>query len=134
MAWKPFQPARPATGNGRTRQEQYNDIRENLLALAAMIAAGNDPFGWDRTQTDTGDPGKPDTKTYAQGTLRIRLTHTYGSTGGAAGNIVKTVFEYSDDDGVNFEPLTDYLGNYVKTIGYHATRFIALTDTWSNIP
>ena len=80
------------------------------------------------------DPGKPDTKTYAQGTLRIRLTHTYGSTGGAAGNVVKTVFEYSDDDGVNFEPLTDYLGNYVKTIGYHATRFIALTDTWSNIP
>ena len=134
MGWFSFIAGRPATGNGRTRQEQYQDINRNLLALRAMLASGEKPYGWNRSQTDTGDPGKPNTVTYALGVLRIRKTMTYGTVGGAAGNIVKAVYEYSDTSGASWEPMADEDGNYVENNTFHASRFICTATTWSNTP
>lgn len=131
MAWTPFDPAKPVVSG--TRQAELDATRANLLALRAMLAAGGSPYGWNRTQAGA-DIAKPTSETYANGVLRLRVTYTWGTTGGAAGNVTKEVYEYSDTSGSSYEPLDDESGNYVATYTYDATRPICTTNTWGATP
>lgn len=128
--WNPFDPLLPATG-GPTRQEDITAIRNNLLALRAMMAAGGSPYGWGRTQT--GPDGEPTADIFAKGTERIRISFTWGTTGGADGNTTKEVYEYSADSGSNYYPMLDSEGNYVATYTY-STAFICTSESWGATP
>lgn len=124
--WNPFNPALPATG-GPTRQADITAIRQNLFAIAAQAAAGVAPYMWARVQTGA-DETQPDTDVYSKGVQRIRLTYTWGTSGGANKNATKIVFEYSADSGSNYYPMLDEEGNYVMNYTYSAS-FINTADT-----
>lgn len=126
--WNAFDPLLPDTGNGRTRQQDVDDVRNNLLALAAQMAAGVAPFMWGRNQTGT-DVARPDADVFDDGgAQRIRLTYTWGTAGGATGKVTKIVFEYSADSGANYYPMSSKDGNYVMTYTYTAAGY-GTTDT-----
>ncbi|MEW8230343.1 MAG: hypothetical protein AB2745_08470 [Candidatus Thiodiazotropha endolucinida] len=124
----------PSTENGT---QAFDSTRENLLAVRdAIIADGFFP-GWDmETQNSDGsspptDPTQPDQIVFSKGTERIKLSLTWGTVGGEAGNVTQVVAEYSANSGTLYEPMgaTGY-PNGTLTISYDANG-VPLSHTWS---
>ncbi|MCU7917062.1 MAG: hypothetical protein KZQ95_01735 [Candidatus Thiodiazotropha sp. (ex Epidulcina cf. delphinae)] len=135
MAYTVFNPATPdpTTENGTVA---FDSTRENLLAVRdAIIASGFFP-GWsaelqDSDGTPAIDPTKPDQAVYAKGAERIKLSITWGTTGGATDNPEIIVAAYSANAGTLYEPMgaTGYpLGK--MTLSYDANGSY-LSHAWS---
>lgn len=132
MTYTAFDPALPNTGSGQTRQEAYDSIRANLVALRDVIVATGLAPGFNATPSG-GTAEQPGVWTFAKGTERIKVTQTWGTTGGEDGNVIKAVFEYSSDSGSNYDPMADDAGNYVVTIAFDSDGNVTGT-TWGSTP
>ena len=99
MAYNPFLDNSPiAATNGSTI---IDETRQNLDALRDAVVMGSMP-GW--TYANNGvDKAEPDQIEYSKGVERIRGLLTWGTSGGAAGNLTQAVWDYSADSGGLYE-------------------------------
>lgn len=121
MAYTHYNPAAPdaVTQNGA----QFGTAtRQNLQALRDMVIAGVTP-GWAMAPSG-GTASQPAVITYSNATERLRVSLTWGTTGGAAGNVTAAAYSYSADAGSTW----DAIG--ARTIDYDAAGFVTGT-TWS---
>lgn len=99
MSYTEFDPALPdaATQNGT---QFAGSIRDNFAAIRDATLFGADT-GWAYSQTGAS-PAQPDVMLYSKGSERIRFTLTWGSVGGADGNVTQAVIDYSSDAGATW--------------------------------
>lgn len=89
-----------------------NNTRENLMATRDAVVAGVMP-GWDFTRiVGGGSDEEPDSITYKNGVEWIRLTITWGTTGGDDGNPTVIVYEYSANSGGLYHPMGTLTNTY----------------------
>src|SRR5690606_31496827 len=102
MAYPSFNPLKPdpSTDNG---SDAFTGTRTNLLALRDAALAGSLP-GWDLSVSG-GTAERPTTWTYSKSTERLRLTITWGTSGGPNGKPQSVVSEYSSDSGSSYEAI-----------------------------
>lgn len=122
MAYLPFENDVPVSSdNGNV---VIDDIRKNLMALRDAVQIGG-VAGWNYSKTDgTGTATQPQYVFYKNGTDWIRQTLTWGTTGGADGNVTVVLVEYSSNSGVAY----DTVGT--ETIAYDVDANVTST-TWS---
>jgi len=129
--WNYFRKAKPVTSD--TRQQSIDFIKNNGVAIWAMLGGSGLGPGWNFAKAG-GTASQPATITYTYDTtIKVRVTLTWGTTGGEDGNITKAVYEFSDDTGATWDALDDEDGNYVKTVAYDADGNVT-TTTWGNTP
>ena len=118
MVYTPFVPDKPVIAdNGDI---VINNTRENLMALRDAVVAGA-LKGWNFSKTGTAEPTEI---LYSKGTERVRLTITWGTTGGADGNPTVVIYAYSANSG----GLYDTIGT--NTLAYDSSGNL-VTETWS---
>lgn len=122
MPYTAFDAAKPAgTSNGTTT---CTEIRQNLAAIRDAVVAGF-MEGWNYSITaGTGTAEQPQYIFFKSGVEWIRQTLTWGTTGGADGNVTVIVTEYSSNSGGAY----DAIGTL--TIAYDASANVT-TTTWS---
>lgn len=120
MAYTAFNEANPTgSGDGATTITQ---IKANFAAIRDMVVMGSLP-GWNMSASgDTTD--QPDVLLFTKGVERIRATLTWGTVGGADGNVQVAVYAYSGNSGSSY----DTIGT--ETITYDASANVTAT-TWS---
>lgn len=128
--WSYFRRAKPVTSD--TRQASIDFIKNNGVALWSMLGGAGLAPGWAMAPSG-GTADQPAVVTFSYLTLRVRQTLTWGTSGGEAGNVVKVVYEWSDDSGATYDALDDESGNYVQTITYDTAGNVTAT-TWGNTP
>lgn len=96
-------------------------VRTNLAAVRDIALTGAAP-GWDYSWSG-GTADQPTHMIWAKGTERVRVTCTWGTTGGETWNLILAVFEYSSD-GIDF----DTIGT--ETLTYDADSNLTST-IWS---
>lgn len=85
-------------------------IRDNEIALAIGIAVGElETYAYSQS-VGAGDALRPDIEYWTSGTNKIRVTNTWGTSGGQDGNLTQRVIEWSTDSGSSWAA--------VKTITY----------------
>lgn len=103
MAYTSFDDTKPVSSdNGLVTVDA---IRNNLLAMrdAVVMGAFND---WNYAPTvGTGTASQPQYAVYSKGTERLRATLTWGTTGGADGNVTQMVWAYSSDSGSTYDTI-----------------------------
>jgi hypothetical protein len=87
-----------------------NNTRENLMALRDAIVAGA-LVDWDMAATG-GTAEEPTQILYSKGTERVRLTVTWGTTGGEDGNPKTIVYAYDGDGGASYDTIGTWTGTY----------------------
>lgn len=102
--------------------QAFQSIRDNLRANRDMVILG-EAFGWPMTPSG-GSADQPAVITYALGTERLRATLTYGTTGGADGNVTQAVYAYSSNSGASYDTIK------TETISYDASGNVTGTS-WS---
>lgn len=102
--------------------EVLQSVRDNQRALRDMIVAGF-AAGWAMSLSG-GTAGQPAQVLKSAGTERLRATLTWGSTGGAAGNVTQAVYAYSANGGGSY----DTVGTL--SISYDTAGLVTGT-TWS---
>lgn len=120
MPYVPFNQALPdGTASGAATLE---DIRENQAALRDMILTGFAP-GWNMTPSG-GTAEQPGQILLSKGTERLRSVLTWGTTGGADGNVTQIVASYSSNSGSSY----DSIGTF--TLTYDSNSNVT-SGTWS---
>lgn len=99
----------PATQNVT---QGCDSMRSNERALCHAVVMGSMPY-WNVTPSG-GSAEQPAVITHSNGTQRVRETITYGTTGGAAGNVTQVVVAYSSNSGGTWD------GFGTMTIAYDA--------------
>jgi len=124
MAYTQFADNKPVdTDNGPT---VVDNTRDNLMALRDMVVTGAMP-GWDFSEdhTNSGDSSQPDYLLWSKNdssTEAIKAVLTWGTSGGADGNVTTAVYHYSTDDfsssdeTIGTEDITYYDDGSVKTM------------------
>lgn len=130
MSYLPFDAGSPTVV--QTRQTAIDTTRSNLQALRDILVASGCAHGWAMSKSG-GTADQPAIVIYARGTERVRVSITWGSTGGAAGNPTKVAYHYSINGGTSYDPLTDADGNYVMTLTWDAEGELTNT-TWGATP
>ncbi len=87
-----------------------NNTRENLMAARDAIVAGA-MVDWDMAATG-GTAAEPTQILYSKGTERVRLTITWGTTGGEDGNPKTVVYAYDGDGGASYDTIGTWTGTY----------------------
>ena len=92
--YAPFEEGKPdpATQNGLNA---FDSTRENMEALRDAVVMGT-MSGWNLAVSG-GTAEAPTQYLYTLGTQRVRATLTWGTSGGADGNVEKVKYEYSSD-------------------------------------
>lgn len=123
MAYNDFQDSKPVSSDDIG---DYTDsIRENLMAMRDAFISGFGMPGWDYAPTTgTGTTEQPQYMIWSKGTEQVRLTLTWGSSGGADGNVTQIVGAYSSNSGGSY----DTIGT--KAIAYDSDGNVTST-TWS---
>jgi hypothetical protein len=95
MAYTQLDVTKPdhTTQNGT---QMLQSIRDNIAALRNADIAGL--TGWTYSQSG-GTAIQPAVVLYTSGVFQIKLTLTWGTTGGANGNVTAVTAEYSQDSG-----------------------------------
>lgn len=120
MPYVAFDKSKPdGTANGTNTLTQ---IRENLAALRDAVVAGF-MKGWNYSVSG-GTAEQPQYVFFKNGTDWIRQTLTWGTSGGADGNVTVVVTEFSSNSGSAY----DSIGTL--TIAYDASGNVT-TTTWS---
>lgn len=97
-------------------------IRDNFQAMRDAVIMGA-MAGWNMTPSG-GTAEQPATLTYSKGVERIKATLTWGTTGGADGNVTQSVYSYSSNGGTSW----DVIGT--MTVSYDASSNVTGT-AWS---
>lgn len=97
-------------------------IRTNLAAIRDIALTGAAP-GWNYSWSG-GTADKPTYMIWSKGVERVRVTCTWGTTGGATDNLTVGVFAYSSNSGTSY----DTIGT--ETLAYDANSNLTST-TWS---
>lgn len=101
MAYNDFQDAKPvASDNGLV---VIDDIRENLMAMRDAVVMGA-MSGW-AYSTSGGTNEEPAQVLYTKSTEILRGTLTWGSSGGADGNVTQAVWAYSANSGSTYDTI-----------------------------
>jgi len=87
-----------------------NNTRENLMALRDAIVAGN-LVDWTMAATG-GTAEEPTEILYSKNTERVRLTITWGTSGGADGNPATVVYAYDGDGGASYDTIGTWTATY----------------------
>lgn len=129
MAYVPFVDQKPVfSDNG---DDVVDDIRENLMALRDAVVLGV-LVGWDMTVTaGTGTNEQPQylyMHKNGVSTERLRITYTWGTTGGATGNPTVLALHYTADDDPLGSATWDSMGTF--TITYNSDGTVA-SGAWS---
>lgn len=129
MAYVPFVDQKPVfSDNG---DDVVDDIRENLMALRDAVVLGV-LVGWDMTVTaGTGTNAQPQylyMHRNGASTERLRITYTWGTTGGEAGNPTVLALHYTADDDPLGSATWDLMGTF--TITYNSDGTVA-SGAWS---
>lgn len=123
MAYSPFNKDKPdGAANGTNT---CTEIRTNMNALRDAVVSGM-MKDWEYSKTDgTGTAEQPQYVFYKLkgGTLWIRQTLAWGSSGGSAGNVTSILVEFSSNSGGAY----DAIGTL--TIAYDASGNVT-TATW----
>lgn len=129
-----------------TRNETLNNFRVNTNEVAVAVAnsiqsdeflsAGNILHGWN-VAVSGGTPEQPQYITWSKGNDRVRMELTWGTTGGAEGNVTQCVVSISEDSGSNWETFKgidedgeELLTNGIFTLSYDVNGNFT-TGTWS---
>lgn len=99
-----------------------NTYKNSDVSGTAIVKDGH-YYAWALTPSG-GTAEQPAVVVYAKGVERVRATLTWGTTGGAAGNVTTAAYEYSANSG------TDYSAIGTKSLTYDAAGNVTLT-TWS---
>ena len=108
MVYTKFVPDKPDIAD--TGAEVVDDTRQNLMALRDAIVGGA-LVDWDMAATG-GTAAEPAEILYSKGTERIRLTITWGTTGGEDGNPTDVLYEYSSNSGGAYDSIGTWSGTY----------------------
>lgn len=111
MAYTPLNPLTPEPAQDGT--EVLQSIRDNLKALRDADFIGGDS-GWTYSQTG-GTANEPTTQLWSKGTERIRITATFGITGGENGNLTAATLAYSSNSGSTYDTIE------ARTLTYDAS-------------
>lgn len=120
MAYTALDLAKPdaATQNGT---QFAQSIRDNLKALRDADFIGGES-GWTYSQSG-GTASEPTTMLWSKGTERIRITATWGTTGGENGNLTAATLAYSSNSGGAYDTIESrtmtYDGSGNFTSGKH---------------
>lgn len=121
MAYTAFDATKPdATAQNGTQFAQA--IRNNQAAMRDAIVCGT--FPWWNFSKSGGTAEQPTTILYKKGTDWLRITLTWGTTGGADGNVTVAVYAFSSNSGGAYDTIA------TKTITWDAAGLITAT-TWS---
>jgi len=101
MAYTQFADNKPVATD--TGPDVVDDMRNNLMAIRDMVVMGAMP-GWTMTPSG-GTASQPTTITWSKGTERIKAVLTWGTTGGADGNVTVAVYSYSSDSGGTYDTI-----------------------------
>lgn len=101
MAYTQFADNKPVDTD--TGPDVVDDIRNNLMAMRDMVVMGAMP-SWNMTPSG-GTAAQPATITWDKSTERIKATLTWGTTGGADGNVTIAVYSYSSDSGSTYDTI-----------------------------
>lgn len=102
----------------------YLALYRNVSGVATLIKNYNNPdnsataicrdghyMHWDMTPSG-GTAEKPAVMTYAKALERVKVSLTWGTTGGATDNVVSAVFEYSSNGGTGYSAVGTRTTNY----------------------
>jgi len=120
MAYVNFEDGVP-TASG-TINELCTDTRNNLEAMRDAVVMGT-ASGWNYTKSG-GTSEEPGEVRYSNANQRIRGTLTWGTSGGADGNVTVAVWEYTADHTVG-TPVFDAIGT--ETISYDSGSNVVST-------
>lgn len=128
MAYTPFDKSVPDAST-----ESINQIttstRENFEAIRDAVVAGDMP-GWEMS-TSGGTAEQPAEIIYARSTERVKIALTWGSSGGADGNVTDAIYSYSSNSGTNYDLMADTDFPLAKqTITYDSSGNVTATG-WS---
>lgn len=109
MAYASFDHTKPdgATQNGA---QVLQSIRDNSRALLDQVVGGF-AVGWAATPSG-GTAARPAEWLFAKGADRLRITQTWGTTGGSTGRLVQAVYARSYNAGSTWEPMGTQTLNY----------------------
>lgn len=99
MAYTQFAKDKPVLAD--TGAVVVDSTRQNLMALRDAVLMGI-AQGW-TLAVSGGTAEQPGVITYSNGVERLRLTVTWGSSGGALGNPSTIVYAYSGNSGTLYE-------------------------------
>ncbi len=121
MAYTEFDEDGPdgSTGTGAT---VITTIKNNDNALRDAVVAGA-LVGWDLTPSG-GTAEQPAVLTWDKGSERVKADLSWGSSGGADGNVTQVILSYSSNNG------TDYDTMGTGTISYDSNGNFT-GQTWS---
>ncbi len=108
-----------ATQNGTTAMQS---VRDNLRAMRDAVVFSAFP-GWNFSKSG-GTAEMPAIILYSKSTDRLRVSLTWGTTGGATDNVTVAVYEFSSNSGSSY----DAIGTC--TVTWDAAGLITAT-TWS---
>lgn len=131
MAYTPLDITKPVVSPG-SRLSQIDQTRANFAALRDVLAAGGLLQGFNASfQGGTSD--QPQWILQQRGAEILRTDLTWGTTGGAEGNVTRAIYYYSSDGGGTWQPMADIDGNYVCTLAYDGNGNLS-TTTWTATP
>lgn len=119
MPYPTFNPALPngAAPDLQTGPQVLQSVRDNQRVLRDSTILSGGFVGWPMTPSG-GSASQPALLTYANSTERVKAALTWGTVGGAAGNVTQTTYSYSSDSGGTWATIG------TKTITY---------DAWANV-
>ena len=128
MTYTAFDPALPdaASQNGTAFA---GSTRANLVAMRDMLVAMGGMPGFNYSVTG-GTAEQPASLLYKRSTEWIKVDLTWGTTGGADGNVTKAAYYYSSNSGGAYDGIVDGAGYYVQAMSYDASGNLTST-TWS---
>ena len=121
MAYPTLDTAKPdgATQDGAEVLQVIRD-HQRVLRDQGVVGAG---FAWDYSRTG-GTATQPAVEYFKKGAEWLQLTLTWGSSGGATGQITVTVYKYSANSGGAY----DTIGTETRT---HNSDGQCVATTWS---
>lgn len=101
MPYDPFLDNKPVSSdNGLV---VIDETRQNLMAMRDAVVMGA-MSGWDYNPNG-GTADQPAEFLYSKGTERIRGAVTWGTSGGADGNVTQIVWSYSSNSGSTYDTI-----------------------------
>ena len=101
MAYEAFADNLPVSSDNGLKV--VDDTRNNLMAMRDAVVAGVMP-GWDYSPNG-GTAEQPAEFLYTKGSERIRGAVTWGSSGGADGNVTQIAWSYSSNGGSSYDAM-----------------------------
>jgi hypothetical protein len=102
MAYTAFDATKP-DATAQTLTQMGQSMRDNARAVRDAVVAGG-AAGWNQTASG-GTAEQPAQLLWAKGTEQIKAALTWGTTGGAAGNVSVAVYSYSANSGGTWDTM-----------------------------